>query len=334
MPGDVSLSNDTTDSYRTSIQMVNLVSLVSHAASRSYVHCPSVGQLEATMFRQFCIGQNLRAMMSSDGMSEALETRKDSFSKIFQNDKRGTLYNDALSFESADGAVKLSNVSRTEYLDAKTIKLLRDCVESHPSISGFSVDLFSPVLQQTSVTFQGQTFSPTSTAVGNSHIIYTVHVDADVNAKKGNIKAKKGDLKAKKWCPGRIVTIFHLQGSPALASAQATFFVVEPYESLTKEERIHDKYSEYSAAGAGGTLYYNSVSPRHWVVPLRDIVCHFAATPITVPDISRPCLHVLTLNHVRHLYSAFMLTQDSNILISFFLSSASLNVDTMLPLYR
>lgn len=77
-----------------------------------------------------------------------------------------------------------------------------------------------------------------------------------------------------------------------------TFLFVTPLAELSEADAQHDPYRQYKFAG--GELYYAKDLPGI-IVSAADVLCHFARTPVNIPEIIQPCIHVLPLDKVRPL---------------------------------
>ena len=100
----------------------------------------------------------------------------------------------------------------------------------------------------------------------------------------------------------KIIEIFlHTRRDLTGVMVEETFLAVQELLHLSNSEGHHDIFRQYSAFG--GILYYADYSMVIQVFHPKDLICHFAKTPMEVQSISRPCFHVLPLDRVSyHIY--------------------------------
>lgn len=95
---------------------------------------------------------------------------------------------------------------------------------------------------------------------------------------------------------GRILKIFSYTYRGARGqNVDGTYLFVTPYEELSAADAVHDHYRAYPYVG--GRLYYEDHLPGVIITP-EQVVSHFARTPLTMPGILKPCVHVLSLDKV------------------------------------
>ena len=299
MPGGVSLLRGIMAFSKTFRQTVNSVSphitFMYPRKLTGYI----IGELEGTIFERFCEGQNLRAQFATDDMKKNLPKIQRAFSAAFQNDARGTLLNDMLAFEDSD-KVKYGNTSKTSLLPPEHHALVLGY-----STSGIPVNPTRHVFMQTSIQTQGMAFSTSKTSYGNSLVVYR-HPDGCLSAP---------------WRAGKIVSIFvckqPLGDNRSMMSGP--FFVVENYTPLSDAEASHDCYRRYG--DSGGRLFY-PVHDGVVLLSIKDIICHFACTTVSIPKLKGDLIHVLPLARVsRHSVSCtvWRLTLDFIVAMSYIL---------------
>ena len=192
-------------------------------------------------------------------MRKNLPKLQHAFSVAFQNDARGTLLNDMLAFEESD-IFQYGNTSKTSLLPPEHLTLLLKY-----RTSGLPINPTRHVFMQTSVHTQSMTFSVSQTSHSNSLIIYRY----------------PGDRSSAPWRAGKIISIFVSKQLPGDGRSLMTgpFFIVSDYCALSNEEASHDWYRKYG--DAGGRLFH-AVHGSSVLLSMRDIVCHFACTVITL----------------------------------------------------
>ncbi|KAI0644443.1 hypothetical protein C8Q79DRAFT_912872 [Trametes meyenii] len=78
------------------------------------------------------------------------------------------------------------------------------------------------------------------------------------------------------------------------------FIALREHEALSPQDVTHDNYRKHE--GLEAQLVRSTLDPAVLVIPIQDIVCHFASCPLPEPDTSSipyPCLVVISLNEVR-----------------------------------
>lgn len=208
-------------------------------------------------------------------MNKTLPKLQRVFSSVFEGDHRGTFLNDILAFED-DESFKLRNSSNTSILEPQ----YRDLLWRYSGTPETRVGSIHQVYMQSSIEVQGVTYSTVQTSPGNSCIVY--HDPGSPSSS---------------WRAGRIVSIFLRKSSHTGTTAPAglPLFVVHEYVPLSDQDTIHDFYRKHGSSG--GRIFY----ARQGVLTLlsiRDVLCHFACTPLTIDGIEEDCVHVLPLNRV------------------------------------
>ena len=237
---------------------------------------PYLGELEITMFEQFCAGQRIRTLIREPGLPESLSRLQAAFSQTFDHDGRGSLLNDILASDT-DAPFEYLNKTTPSFLDDDIYDLIRQCRASSPEER--HLVLRQPVLLQTKLSRQGVTFSPYTTSIGNSYIIYGNYHD-------GN------------WSAGRISSVFILAAGrgPSGTLLQLPYLVVEPFKRLSPSEKWHNPYQLFSAAGK--LFRHDFDAPI--LLQATDAICHFAGTPLALNSSGDMFIHVLPLDRVRN----------------------------------
>ncbi|KAI0069623.1 hypothetical protein K474DRAFT_1572835, partial [Panus rudis PR-1116 ss-1] len=232
------------------------------------------GELEETLMNRFCMSQNIRVLATATRLHDALAPIGDALNKVWHSDSRGTLLNDILSW-SDDTSFVYRNHSPAN-LSALHRRLLH--AHLHPTEhedGGPNGLLPHRALYQTSVKRFGMSYATSTTAIGDSHIVF-----------------EDGVPRARRY--GRISSIFidHISQNQG---KDRIYFVVEPFAELTQEDREYDHYRTFS--GVGGQLSYDRCE-EPLVISSQQVICHFACTRMKVYGIKSNCLHVLPLDRV------------------------------------
>lgn len=225
------------------------------------------------MFKDFCIGQNLRVIMLNRVLPNELKKLRPLFQRVFSNERRGTLYSDIWA-ANADHSIQYTHHRKqTRLPPALSDKLDRKLIEMGLSTGPRVVNLCD---FQKSIIFDGVTYSTTSTKmVGNSQIIFGQYPDGC-------------------WSAGRISEIF-MWSQNAVADTPDTmvpFFLVNVLKSLSANDSLVDYFHRYPVAGR---LYYQEYGDESVMLSVEDIVCHFAGIPYHTDELTSRCIHVLPL---------------------------------------
>jgi len=238
-----------------------------------------VGELEQTMLRRFCQGQNLRVLFSRQHIPEVLENLIPAFETAFKNQKRGTLFSDSLALARGtldeDGQVpsscKQSDLPDDVYL------LLQDWVMTHDE--SCDVQRLCPrgvFLHH--LDHLGKTFQVFSRSRGESTVVF-----------------RSSDMD---WSVANIRNIFTHSRRCKSEVIDSTFFVVNAYVSLSNQDSKLDQYRIFPYS-TGGRLFYDHFLPSPVILEKREVLCHSAAIPdLEVEGITSRCIWVLPLSKV------------------------------------
>jgi hypothetical protein len=242
----------------------------SNIADLQVATCP-LGELEQTLLMRFCMSQEVRILMQSTKLPPIIKDLQRSFSKTLDGDARGTLWNDLWAFTPEvdfSVPVKPKGIPVPTWIHDKLIGGLlgRISPKSH----------LSTCLTQESLTIRGMQFSIATNSLSNSYVIF---------------KMKSGG-NDKPWSAGSIQMIFHI---PIEGTTHGPFLVVKPYLALSTVDSQFDPYRKFLIAA--GQLVYEECGDLS-VCALDEVLCHFAHTPYSSPNISKRCIHVLPLDRV------------------------------------
>ena len=190
------------------------------------------------------------------------------FAKAFDDEARGTFWNDMWAFAS-DGDI--SPIGNTKEIPLPTLveEELRDglvegVTEAHlPSVCRMAE----------SFAYHGMKYSVETNSPGNSFVIF---------------KSRH----CQPWSAGSIQMILYL---PIKDTTYGPFFVIKPYLPLNAADAQLDPYRKFIFA-AGQLVYEDRGDPV--LVSLNEVICHFTHTPFRSTNISSRCVHVLPLERV------------------------------------
>lgn len=264
--------------YNYLLQKVQTNSRFGKYLRRRHVHPINEvsGEMEATMFEHFVAGQRIRARIADRAIPPTETDRlvRDTFTRVFQNENRGTLMNDLWSFDDKPPNTPDKSASK-QVLLYDIYALAKERIGNNPPGARFPDE---PVLIQPNLRYKGVTFSTYIDSPGNSNVVF-------------------GDYPGGAWSAGRISTIFFWPSkSPGTAITHIPLCVVEPLHALTEADARNDPYRLFRG-DIVGRLFYASFSSSV-VLRFEDISCHFASTSFcSIGDIR--LVHVLPLDRVR-----------------------------------
>jgi hypothetical protein len=225
------------------------------------------------MLNQFCVAQNLRSMIC-EKLPPDLSDIKDAFLSTFDDSTYGNLLHDTSLFSSWSTqytSAQYQNTETSTKLDDDLYLLLKSAYQYAAPYA----------LCQQSIIFQGLNFSTIQNSPRDSYVIH-------------------GDLSAGNWCASYITAIVVYLREHTGDKEDRVLVVLDSYEMLTAAEVVQDpfhrRWPDYP--DVVGRLFKKSISGRKTAADLRDVVCHYAHTPMTVPQISGECIHALPLDRV------------------------------------
>ncbi len=226
------------------------------------------GDLETTIFRQFCQGQRLRALFNGRSLPPLVQDFVDSLSVQESSTIRATFMQDNLAFEDQYTATPLFGKRNIKALPDDVYRLLLQYITSHDTLATYVPNKVRvhPGVQRLGKSFQSRT-------PGDSYILF----------KDGPVQSA-----------GRIRTLFtHQRRNHAGQTITQTFLHVDKFRSLSS---AHEKHDPFRSFPSGGYLCYDDVEGEQ-LITLEAVVSHFAKTDIhTMQDIGTKCIHVLPLD--------------------------------------
>lgn len=215
------------------------------------------------MMKRFNMNQNIRSMLM-DLLPTPLEEMRDSFSRTFDSDRRGTL----LSEWHDERVISFHNLTKVKKPDPALYELLR--------AQGLSS--ITQVLLQTSFFRGGVRFAAAKATEEDgppdSHIVI-------VNLLKNT------------WYALRITDIVVIPGGDHL-QPDMICVLGRCFRPLTDSRK--DPYRSQRRGYSTGQLFYADPTPEKVFVKIEDIICHCAMTPMQVADVDNEVVHALPLN--------------------------------------
>ncbi|KAJ3567228.1 hypothetical protein NP233_g6497 [Leucocoprinus birnbaumii] len=167
----------------------------------------SSGQMEKTMFRKFCMMQNLRSLLNEVTLPSSVHSIIEEFDKTFNSNVKGTLLSERLN-EALRGVPIEGSLS----LAARNLLIKRFKSESRKILNLPQPQLYCRIYTH------GYSFAISTVSLKDSRIMFT--------------KKKSG-----KWSLGSITEVFSLPSRGGL-SGDDLFFCVENFADVTEAEYI------------------------------------------------------------------------------------------------
>lgn len=207
-------------------------------------------------------------------MGHQLKPFADRLTNYLNPQVKGTLFEDLTSMntepESFQGSECWLENDVLEYLQNLLVRMGKELHVAGPTIP-------AKARQYNKLKRCGAIFSPASFSVRDSHAVIG--------------KGSSGD-----WYAGKIKQIFTYPFD--LSGSQEAYVVMQKFKELSVQEAIQDPYRRYPMVG--GRLYHSGLEEQIEVVPVQDIIAHFAYTPHGGQEFGFPCFHALPLNKVSY----------------------------------
>ncbi len=249
-----------------------------------------------TFMRYFYMGSRLRHIMNTVDWPKlpVYQQWLESFKRTFSELTRGTRVTDALSFEFANATRPPSTTYEyTEKSQAALPPTVYDCLLSLITSRGstFASAYGTRITRQTpTLPTRGQFVK----SIMHGGVKFTDSGrDSYVTYRIGPGQIETG--------AGQIDKIFYhrrIEGNNVIVEP---FVVVREFKELSKEHEHVDPYRGLD--GLNAKLRYNVFDSNARVVPLNNIVSHFASLVYTPEDIGQKCIVVLSLDRVSRILS-------------------------------
>ncbi|KAI6001766.1 hypothetical protein EDD15DRAFT_2158234, partial [Pisolithus albus] len=233
-------------------------------------------ELEQTMLRRFCMGQHLRALISSEFLPHDATSLLVDFDRIFQTNLRGTLFNDILAFDgSSDVSEDTSDTGEITLMSEDQCRLLHDWLSTNAIDYDPRKGVRPYASVHKSVRRRGEVYSVASASLKNSHIMFRV---------TGSDHAA-----------GVIQHIFsHRRVTTNNVMLTQMFFVVSQYAELPIEVPLSRAYKCFPDVGV--RCVSTTLLPNARLLTASDVLCHFAHATVHVTDMECEVLYVQSLD--------------------------------------
>lgn len=175
--------------------------------------------MEKTMFKKFCMMQNLRAILNPSNIAPAIEEVVSEFDKAFGSNVQGTLFSDQLSGMSMQRGGKMSSLSQ----EVRELFLARFSKPNHRAgILAYSVQLYQRL------NYHGYTYATSNSSARDSYIMFQPRNASD-------------------WRAGSIMQIFCLPSVDGEYREEDTYLYVKEY-SRASSDIVPAIFEEFPAA--------------------------------------------------------------------------------------
>ncbi len=254
------------------------------------------GELEPTYLRHSTRSANFLILLQDDRIRGEVEELFEAFEDMAAEDRRGTRLRESSALGAVarrkDRSKPLQKVTLSDNCFTALLAYLNRQAGQEQFIDAREIRR-NPETQQ----LKNIAFKRADVFCGGVSFLSATDAQNDSNLIFRQPSSLHGDVTA-----GRIQQIFSFAYRDARGdSHEATYLYVKPLKELSATDVPRDYYREYPIVG--GQLYYDRYLPGIVITP-DDIVSHFARTPLKVPGIAEPCVHVLSLDKVSAVFSA------------------------------
>ena len=226
------------------------------------------GELEKTLFERTCMAQTLKGLVSScELMGHRLKPFLDKLDDYLNPTVKGTIFENLIPENSGGEECWLEKEVLTLLKELQTVVL-----DGHDDQGAET-----KARQYNKFSHRSAIFSPSSFSIRDSYVAIGKGIPFD-------------------WYAGEVKQIFAYPFKFGPSGSLNVYFVIKRFKELSAEETTRDPYRHYPLVG--GRLYHAELEDKIQVVPLREIIAHFAHTPHAMEDFGFPCFHALPLDKV------------------------------------
>jgi hypothetical protein len=240
------------------------------------------------MMNHTCRVANVRTLLQEERIRTVVLDMVDAYSDFAGEDRRGTRIRDVLQWDktvTAHGQVRPASkeVILEECVYSALLQLIGTTeplkyVGEGEHRSSNQLFLRRKVLLSNRILIHGVSYRPSGFSHCDSNIIFRRSQGSKPEA-------------------GCIIKIFlHHRYSTDNNMIEETFLAIQPLIALADTDVPHDPYRQYPVAG--GFLCYNEYHTDYHIIRPSGVICHYAKTPMRIPRIRQPCVHVLPLDRV------------------------------------
>ncbi|KAJ3493779.1 hypothetical protein NLJ89_g10940 [Agrocybe chaxingu] len=235
------------------------------------------GEMEKTMLKRFCMGQNLRTLFKPEELPPHLHELITLWERSCGADIRGTLKTDSFTFDVRYRELPEQRTWKDDdemRLPPDWFSILRQWVQKHDQEA--DPTLLSPFAYvRTKVERLGELYHVESKSAANSYVYFA---------------AEDGTPTA-----GSIQAIFsHTRGRQNESSKTETFFILKRYKPLPPQLASFDHYRRYPLVA--GRLYQESTYQQVTIINGAELLYHFGYGRIFVEEIGLPTFAAIPLD--------------------------------------
>lgn len=298
MLGGHSLLSDIMVLYLASTQIISLVRLTSVPFCTSLIKHVVLGELEMTLFRTFCMGNNLRAAIPSFKFpaNPYFLNFLERMGRAFGFKSQGTFFNDVLALSSASNTDPASYTLREENLYALrngVYKKLLDCVNEDRHSESPLYGLYDTSdMRAIPLDRRGQSLG----RLKKDGVWYSTSATKNRGIGNSYITFRRGPSDSLPAGAGQISEIFLHRRDTGDKTTVEPFLVINEYQSLAGNHEAHDPFRRINHLDA--RLYYNAFLPEQRLIKLSDIISHVATLAYTPQEIGKECIVAVSLDRV------------------------------------
>ncbi|RDB30843.1 hypothetical protein Hypma_005801 [Hypsizygus marmoreus] len=251
-------------------------------------------EMEKTFMQTYCMGSNLRSLLSTNLLPPIIQTYRGVVDTAMGNDSRGSLMSDLMVFgPEAEPELEYRECKKTSmpshYYRALLHRVSTDSslhsgvsfIPFDQRISGRHVFLNQNYEVLKEIRHRGLRFS--------SHLVSSGQGDAFVLYKP--FSGAGGSL-----VMGHIESVFvHRRATPSAERSYQDqgFVAIQRFSDLEASDQSYDPYRQFKHLRM--RLLYSVPEQEIKILPIVDVVAHFASCPYDDPSLSRPCMAVVPL---------------------------------------
>ncbi|KAG2140346.1 hypothetical protein BD769DRAFT_1662893 [Suillus cothurnatus] len=230
----------------------------------------------------------MRTLMQEGHIRTIVSDMVDAYSNFVGEDRRGTRIRDVLQWDKTVTAHgQTCPVSKEVILEEVLYSALLQLIDATEPLryvgegdprSSDQLFLRRNVLLSNRILIRGVSYRPLDFSHCDSNIVFCSSLGSKPEA-------------------GRIVKIFlHHRYLMKNSMIEETFLAIQALIPLSDTDSPYDPYRQYPIAG--GFLCYNEYDTNYCIIRPSGVICHYAKTPMRIPRIRQPCVHVLPLDRL------------------------------------
>jgi hypothetical protein len=257
-----------------------------------------VGEMETTFMETYCMGSNLRSLLSTSLIPTVVDRFRDVIDIALGSDSRGSLMSDLMVFGAqAEPTMEFDEkkkalLSSPYYL--ALLALLRGDRELNAGVEFVDhkktnikapmvfLNPYCQILKDVKHRGLRFTHNTSTSSIGDSYVLY-----------KSSSHNPSSNL-----VMGQIESLFlHRRYSPSASHSDQVFVVIRRFSALKARDQVYNPYRQFRHLRM--SLVYSTPLETMEVLPIRSVIAHFASCPYENEALSQPCMVVVPLQRVR-----------------------------------